>query len=383
MSSQVEFNDNQSLDTVVASSLDAVVDLANQMTDEIPMPSVGVPAAMDVSGLETKEDTEDVLSKPLQIVFNATPETPDGIFSIFMDKRKILQNWSQSMIAQSLAAENALPRLDLKMDPQWLTDDGQYAVKRIFNSYINLNDSLVPEPEWIQDGSQIEEEKNCGTKDHYVFAMSFGSEPICDNVLSKYPQYQFAPNEEDEIGGLVPGSWNFWYSLKEADAEYDQKISATFEREFEEKFANFPQYPNFVEDFKRRIIPAGKSFVETFDTNEFEAVMGMIQLYGVNLLKDAASIGEYLGLNGLVRLACMVIGEQIRYWPEVEKCIEDVYEQRINDLRKQFEEEKKAKEAAAASASSDTAAGAGAAAAATVPVSDDDDDDDDDDAEVD
>ena len=375
MSFQNESTDNmsqtQSLDAIMASNLDEIIQHNVPMTDEEPHPNTGVPMAVSGSGadLESKESSEqdELLSRPLRVVFNADEQNPDGLYSIGLDRKLVLMNWPKSIIATALEAEPTLPMLNLKMDPIWLTDYGRYAIKKTFEQYINHNDNSIPEPKWITDGSQIDATEHCGGDENYRFIMSFASEACCEQVLSKYPHYALPPNEEDEVGGLVPGSYNFWYSLKEADAEYEQKTTEETEKYF---MANFPK--EFCDEFREKILPEGKTFMEAFDCNEFEAVMGMIQLVGVNLLKDLASIGEYLGLTGLVRLAAMVIGEQIRYWPKVEACIEQVYEQRIADIRKEVEEEERlAKEKAAS--------GESAAAAAAVPVDDDDDEEEDED----
>ena len=109
----------------------------------------------------------------------------------------------------------------MNIDSCWLTDYNSYALKKVFYEYINYDDRTVPEPKWIADGSEINPKEHCGNKQNYKFIMSFGSEVCYHEILSKYPQYAFPPNEEDEIGGLIPGSYDFWYSLKEADAEFD------------------------------------------------------------------------------------------------------------------------------------------------------------------
>jgi len=276
------------------------------------------------------------ISTCLRIIFNASPEKPQGIYSINLDKNLVMKNWSKSLIANSIEGEPSLEFLNLEMDPMWLTDYNNYALKKIFEQYIHHNDNSVPDPKWIADGSQIEPIEHCGNNENYCFIMSYASEACCEQILSKYPKYAFPPNEEDELGGLVPGSYNFWYSLKEADAEFEDLTTEDTERFFN---ANFPK--EFRDEFYDKILPTGGTFMNTFDCNEFEAVQGMIQLVGVNLLKDLASISEYIGLDGLLRLASMVIGEQIRGWPKVESCIEQVYEQRIADITKEVQEEER------------------------------------------
>jgi hypothetical protein len=235
-------------------------------------------------------------------------------------------NWKNSTLAKSVDENDENSRVTFYVDEDNFKDDNQYAVKKIFEDYIDLDDDVVPAAKYIPDGTIIDADEHCGSQNHYNFIMSFGSEPICENVLSKYPEYIFPPDIENKIGGLVPNSWNFWESLREADAEFDTELSPNFEQEFEEKFFNFEHRPNFVQDVKRKILCEGKNFQETFNVNEFEAIMGMVQVYGVGLFKDLANIAEILGLGGLMKLACLNIGQQTRYWPEVEDAIQEIYQ---------------------------------------------------------
>ena len=323
------------MDTHSASkdNIQSLDDIIHSMSDEQPTSfQMSEEQSCASVGRECKESSEN--SPFLCVIFNASLEKPQGIYSVNIDKRLVMKNWPKSMIAHAIEGEPSLEFLNLNMGPVWLTDYNSYALKKIFEQYIHHSDNSVPEPKWIADGSQIDPIEHCGNDANYRFIMSYGSEACCEQILSKYPKYAFPPNEEDEIGGLIPGSYNFWYSLKEADAEFEDPTTEDTERFFN---ANFPK--EFCDEFRDKILPEGGTFMDTFDCNEFEAVQGMIQIVGVNLLKDLASIAEYIGLIGLVRLSAMVMGEQMRYWPKVEACIEQVYEQRIADITKEVQEE--------------------------------------------